>query len=197
MRLVRVSLIVLFAAFVAVVYRPTNLFFESNYDNRPAFEVVNAKLNWLSAPEVRRYTEEEATFVEQAKELSSTDPGGIVNVPYDGSVFSYGADGAEVMFRSYSSYGDGSEKPDSILVREELCHVADNKDVAIAVNRLNAKYVLLLDCGGEGAEGSTLDNGLAKSNGHYFNGVASIDEQTPGFKLLLAEGDMRFYKITG
>lgn len=196
-RLVRVSLIVLFAAFVAVVYRPTNLFFESNYDNRPAFEVVNAKLNWLSAPEVRRYTEEEATFVEQAKELSSTDPGGIVNVPYDGSVFSYGADGAEVMFRSYSSYGDGSEKPDSILVREELCHVADNKDVVIAVNRLNAKYVLLLDCGGEGAEGSTLDNGLAKSNGHYFNGVASIDEQTPGFKLLLAEGDMRFYKITG
>lgn len=195
--LVRVSLIALLAAFVAVVYRPTNFFFGPNYDNQPAFEVVNAKLNWLSAPEVRRYTEEEASFVEQARELSSTDPGGIVNVPYDGSVFSYGADGAEVMFRSYSSYGGGSEKLDSILVREELCHVADNKDVAAAVNRLNAKYVLLLDCGGEKAEESTLDDGIAKSNGHYFGGVTSIDEQTLGFELLLAEGDMRFYKITG
>ena len=195
-RLVRMSLIVLIAAFVTVVYRPTNLFFESNYDNQPAFEVVNAKLNWLSAPEVRRYTEEEALFVQQAKELSSADPGGIVNVPYDGSVFSYGADGADVMFRSYSSYGGGSEKLDSVLVREELCNVADNNDVAVAASRLNAKYVLLLDCGGEEAEESTLDDEIAKSNGHYFNGVTSIDEQTPGFKLLLAEGDMRFYKIT-
>ena len=100
------------------------------------------------------------------------------------------------MFRSYSSYGGGSEKLDSVLVREELCNVADNNDVAVAASRLNAKYVLLLDCGGEEAEESTLDDEIAKSNGHYFNGVTSIDEQTPGFKLLLAEGDMRFYKIT-
>ncbi len=160
-----------------------------------AFGVVNDKLNWISSPDTRRYTVEEADFVRRAMALTKDDPGGIVNVPYDGSVFSYGADGANVMFRSYATAGEYFEKSESVLVREGLNLIADNMDVREAAHELGAKYVLLLDCEGMGSVISSLDDDMAASDCYEYRGIVAINEQTPGFDLIASEEDMRLYRI--
>lgn len=173
------------------VYRPVGLI--DNSGAEPAFEVVNNKLNWLADEDVRRYTVEESAFVDKVMDLVKDDPGGIVNVPYDGSVFAYGANDANVMFRSYSMVGVSSEKPESVLVRARLNDIANNESVRNAVDALNAKYVLQLDADGIGAASSSLDDGVADEE--MYRGIATINESTPGFTLLASEGDMRLYKI--
>lgn len=178
---------------ICFVYRPIN--FIGVADTETAFEVVDNKLNWLSAENVRRYTVEESHFVDNALDLTKSNPGGIVNIPYDGSVFSYGFNGANVMFRSYMTAGASSEKPESVLVREHLDEISDNESVKDAAVALNAKYVLQLDAGGIGASSSSLDDGVADDE--TYKGIISINEDTPGFTLLASEGDMRFYKIDG
>lgn len=181
------AILLLCAAFI---YAPLNLL--SNEDgDESAFEVLDGKLRWLSAE--LRYTNDESAFVENAVGCVKDDPGGIANVPYDGSVFSYGADGADVMFRSYSVAGSNDEKPQSVLVRQRLNEIATDSFIAEAARDLNIKYVLQLDCFGIGAESSSLDDGLAEYD--KYKGIASVDEDTPGFELVASEGDMRLYKV--
>ena len=110
-------------------------------------------------------------------------------------MFSYGSNGANVMFRSYMTAGASSEKPESVLVREHLDEISDNESVKNAAAALNAKYVLQLDAGGIGASSSSLDDGVADAE--TYKGIASINEDALGFSLLASEGDMRFYKIDG
>lgn len=176
---------------VLCIYRPVSLM--DNSDAKSAFEVVNNKLNWLSDENVRRYTVEESTFVDKTMDLVKDDPGGIVNIPYDGSVFAYGANAANVMFRSYAMAGGDSEKPESVLMRDRLNDIANNESVRNAVAALNAKYVLQLDANGVGAASSSLDDGLADEE--MYRGIIAINESTPGFTLLVSEGDMRLYRI--
>lgn len=173
------------------VYRPASLLRSPGAES--AFEVVNNKLNWLSSEDVRRYTIEESAFVDKAMDLVRDDPGGIVNIPYDGSVFAYGENDATVMFRSYVMAGGSSEKPESVLVRDRLNDIANDESVRNAVASLNAKYVLQLDADGIGASSSSLDDGVADAEA--YRGIAAINESTPGFTLLASEGDMRLYKI--
>ena len=64
-----------------------------------------------------------------------------------------------------------------------------------AVEETGASYVLLLD------EGATADD---QSQAWFFtwrwyadwwDGITSITEDTPGFELILSDGDMRLYRI--
>ena len=57
---------------------------------------------------------------------------------------------------------------------------------------MNAKYVILLD--DKSSDNPTLETLRYKEE--KWAGIESIDESTPGFKLLLSEGDMRLYEIT-
>lgn len=184
--------LVILAAFL--VFDPVGLV-QGEDSEEPAFCVVNDKLDWLAAEDTRRYTVEEADFVRKAMGLTEHDPGGIVNVPYDGSVFAYGADGANTMFRSYSCIGGASEKPESVLVRERLNLIGDDDSVKKAASVLDAKYVLLLDCGGRDSAVSSLDDGTADLVAYEYRGISSINSRTPGFNLIASEGDMRLYKI--
>ncbi len=49
--------------------------------------------------------------------------------------------------------------------------------------------------GALGAEESTLDDDQAVYAESEFQGIDSINDDTPGFDLVLSEGDMRFYRI--
>ena len=97
------------------------------------------------------------------------------------------------MFRSYAMAKSSSEKPESVLVRDRLNDVAGNESVKNAVAALNAKYVLQLDANGIGAASSSLDDGVADAE--MYRGIIAINESTPGFTLLVSEGDMRLYRI--
>lgn len=159
------------------------------------FEDVRGRLCWLSSSDTRRYAIDEEEFVCRAMELIDDDGKGIANIPYDGSVFAYGANGAKTVYRSYFSYGGSDEKSESVLLRTSLSDIAHNDDVKEAVRLMNVGYVLKLDNGGLGAEESTLDDDQAVYAESEFQGINSINDDTPGFDLVLSEGDMRLYRI--
>lgn len=149
----------------------------------------------MSSSDTRRYAIDEEQFVCRAMELIDDDGKGIANIPYDGSVFAYGANGAKTVYRSYFSYGGSDEKSESVLLRTSLSDITHNDDVKEAVRLMNVGYVLKLDSGGLGAEESTLDDDQAVYAESKFQGINSINDDTPGFDLVLSEGDMRLYRI--
>lgn len=158
-----------------------------------AFSRVEGGLSWLSDPENRAYTLEEAEFARRAEEIVSQDPGVIVNFAYDGSVFSFASEGLDVLYRSFSSFGGDSETSESQLLRTALDRIASDDQVRAATESINAKYVLLLDsCD----RGKTIHEDLySEANYVDWCGVLNIAPSTEGFELELSEGDMKLYRI--
>lgn len=138
----------------------------------------------------RVLTSEENAFIEQAMEV--IPPGALViNVPSDGSCWSYGVEGIDTYFRRSANNGRGGAE-ESKLIRTQLCNIETSSEVRQLMNELDARYVLLLD-------DPTGDNRTTTSmryKAEDWVGIESINEETPGFTLLLSEGDMRLYEIT-
>lgn len=144
-----------------------------------------------SASEPNVYAPDEVEFVEKA--LSSIPDGSlIINNPMDGSCFAYGAEGANVLYRSYFGYGDSDETLESVLIRTELNDISEKEEIRAVVDKLGAQYVLQLDSGCE--------YGSEKSLGEYdprlWIGIDEINEKTEGFELIMEDGDKKLYKIT-
>lgn len=142
------------------------------------------------------YETEEQRFVEKVKEIV---PEGelVVNIPGDGSAFSYGLNGLRTYNRSFRGYNgmdteraqDGGETRASRLIREGAANIASDELVAEAFDTIGARYVLILDAGDAYDEQPT-----QVTDSELFAGLMAIDEATPGFELVLSEGDMRLYK---
>lgn len=179
---------------IALLYSTGGVFSQKIGYYTPFGDIQN-RLDWLGSSDTRRYAVDEEEFVCRALDLIGDDNKGVLNIPYDGSVFAYGADGMETVYRGYFSYGGDSEKPESILLRTSLVDIAYDDDVKEAARLMNVGYVLKLDSGGLGAEESTLDDDQAVYAESEFQGINSINDDTPGFDLVLSEGDMRFYRI--
>lgn len=139
------------------------------------------------------YTSEERAFVQKAQSLMD-DSSFVANLPNDGTAWSYGTDGIRVMFRRT---GDNGENPFptewNATVRTRLADVATDPDVQQVVRDLGIRYVILLD--EKSSQNPTVDSARYKEEN--WAGIESITEETPGFELLLSEGDMRLYEITG
>lgn len=152
-----------------------------------AFEMRDAYQN----PGNRCLDDEELAFAEQVRELV---PEGelVLNLPFDGSAFAYAACDLDVVYDSFSVGQD----PEGELLRTSVDEIADDPQVRVAVDEMSVSYVLLLDQA-DGprsfAEGSTAY--LLGYDGRCWRGITSIDEDTPGFECVLAEGDMRLYRI--
>ncbi len=134
-------------------------------------------------------TGEEDAFVKKAMELI---PNGalVINVPSDGSCWSYGVEGLNTYFRRSSNTGRDNEQESKIL-RTQLRDVSTSEEVRAIVDNLDARYVLLLD-------DPTSDHKTKLSlryKEENWEGIETINEQTPGFTLLLSEDDMRLYQI--
>lgn len=104
----------------------------------------------------------------------------VINIPSDGSAFLYGLYDYDVYYRRNS--GDTRE---SELIRLKLCDIAADEEVANAVEEIGAKYVLVLD-----REGVFHDY----KDEEWF-GIASIADDTPGFKTIARDGDMALFEI--
>ena len=81
-------------------------------------------------------------------------------------------------------------EPNVRLVQRSLDDIASNSSVRRAVDNLGIKYVLMLDQGHEPFHAMWGD--YSDSN---WKGVLDIDEDTPGFELMLSDGDMKLYRI--
>lgn len=131
---------------------------------------------------------QEQCFIEEAKQAVGEDAL-LVNIPYDGSMYSYGADDTNLYYRYISGYGSEDEKRESEIIRERLRDVASDDEVKNALDSLDADYVLLLD----------EDEGVLRSNPDYkaeeWQGFEGITDETPGFEVVLAQDGMRLYHI--
>lgn len=137
----------------------------------------------------RGLTSEEDAFVNRVLETVPTGAV-IINVPSDGSCWSYGVEGLNAYFRRSSDNGRGGAK-ESALLRTSLCDISTSDDVRSVVDGLDMRYVLMLD-DQTGDNRTTVGNRYKEEN---WRGIESINEQTPGFTLVLSEGDMRLYEI--
>lgn len=149
------------------------------------------------------YSADERAFVHEVERI--VEPGAlIVNEPNDGTMFAYGADGLNVMFRYL--YGDDTTY-DATCIRTRLNHVADNSAVRDAVERTGARYVIQLDHHARPEPlpierpGQPSDAGSGLYMFSYipqqWAGIDAVSDYTPGFELVLSRGDMRLYRILG
>lgn len=133
---------------------------------------------------------EERQFAERALQAIPKDAE-IINEPNDGSGFLYALyDADNILYKRFALPSSG-EKPESTVIRHGLDKVATDSGVKAAVNSFGAKYVLLLDRDG--------DLGKRIHFWSYYpdqwDGILRITDSTPGFEVVMAEGDMRLYKI--
>lgn len=134
-------------------------------------------------------TLEEVGFVKQA---TADLPAGtlIINVPRDGSAWLYGVEGTNAFFRRTKGTGLADAET-SKTIRLHLRDVASNEEVQKILQDYDARYVLMLDV--KSSKDPTVTD--HRYNEKDWVGIESIDESTPGFTLLLSDGDMRFYRI--
>ena len=133
---------------------------------------------------------DEQRFLEEMQKIVGDDEL-IINEPNDGSAFAYGIDGLNLYYRLMYNLSGATESEESKVIRDRLDELASDREVQKAVTDLGADYVLQLDHNG------------AEGNGRYlwsydksqWTGIDDIDDDTPGFELVLSEGDMRLYKI--
>lgn len=179
---------------VVLVFTPKIVPWDVHSDNTAAGDVqvmVNEKYR-ASMP--HGYDAAERAFVEEVKRVI---PKGalVLNVPNDGSCFSYAVDGLNVYYRTVSLYkwvNDG-ESLDSSTVRRGLFQIASRDDVKRAASDIGARYVLLLDQGAP--DPGDQDRFIPVFNRGIWQGIDQIGDDTPGFRVALAQGDMRLYEI--
>lgn len=130
----------------------------------------------------------ERTFAEKVAGITGDSL--VFNNPRDGSMFAYQFEGVRTFFRE--PYNETSKDSNVRFMQLYLDELADNPQVRKAVDNLGTEYVMLLDDGHEPYDNSWVWGGYDEKN---WKGINAIDEDTPGFELVLSEGDMKLYRI--
>lgn len=134
---------------------------------------------------------EESEFM--AEVAQTVEPGALIlNQPHDGSVFGGIAYDLELYYPLTGTPSVDYETFESRMVRMGLNKYATSLIVHDAVESLGCDYVLLLDVDGKRSEGRYW-------YGHYHEkdwvGINAVNDDTPGFEVVLSRGDMRLYRI--
>lgn len=175
-------------AFVAFAYAPSFSVADRYFVETPMGK-AGAGLTWLADPAVRKYDPVESAFVEKVKQIVDDDSL-ILNFPYDGSVFSYSENDLRILFRSFGAAASN----DYPVLTKGLAEISYNETVRSEVESLGVEYVLLLDCHWPESEGSVHED-LISGRESDWEGLIALSEDTPGFELVLSEGDMRLYRV--
>lgn len=137
------------------------------------------------------YSPREVAFVNHALAIIPAESL-VLNFPADGSMWSYGVNGLNTFFRFITFDG---QTDDAKTIRLRLCDYATDPAVREAVKHVGATYVLLLDKGVSHENGQWIWQ-FGEDQMAEWAGINSIDDSTPGFTTVLAEGnDLRLYRI--
>ena len=134
------------------------------------------------------YATEEVEFVDKVKDAIGEDPL-VINQPNDGSTFAYAINDLNTYYRHCRA---GGQNDDSVIIRTRLADYAYDSEVQKAVKDIGAEYVLQLDQGVSMEDGEWLPQ---YKNPAPWKGIDAIRDDTPGFTLILSDGDMRLYRI--
>lgn len=156
-----------------------------------AFGRVREHFEWGNSQEsVNLFDAEERQFVLDA--LEEVPEGALIlNEPNDGSLLAYPTMDANLYYRYFSI--DGEESEESRLIRMDLDSYATDPDVRDAVASTGADYVLILGVGGEPSETRRYGDFYHPEDWDGFN---DVNDETPGFEVVLARDDMRLYELT-
>ena len=169
-------------------FAPLHVYFSEKRDIRMGLMTVRNQLTTNYSWQIG-FTAEEDAFVQKVKDIV---PEGalVVNLPNDGSCWSYGVEGLDTYWRRCVKNGVGSSDQDKLL-RLHMKELSTSEDVQQAVSDLNIQYVLLLDYAG--ADNRTMVE--KRYEAKDWVGIEEITDDTPGFTVVLSEGDMRLYAI--
>lgn len=153
------------------------------------YNICSVRSNSFNRPNL--FDEEEKEFCNQVSRLVDSDAV-IYNNADDGSPFAYPLFDLNLLYRRSAAELIGSETRDGRVLRLGLNELSTNEDVKSILEENNVKYILNLDYGG-------IPTDERCYYGYYvwskWPGINSIDDETPGLKILLSEGDMRLYEI--
>ena len=155
----------------------------------PVFGTFKEDLSYSnSASRANLFDPKERDFCERV--AKKVEPGALVyNNADDGSTFSYPLYGLDLCYRRSDV---GAETQTGELLRLQMNEISSNSEVQEAVRESQIQYVLILDMGGEPLAERTY-YGYYKQDS--WKGLNEINDDTPGFEVILAESDMRLYKI--
>lgn len=185
-----VAAIVLFV-FICINYFPNYTYPKTDQKVTTAFGFVYQEITKDFSTKIEQpYNIQEQEFIEKVLKITQKDSL-IINQPNDGSIFAYGINGINTYYRLIIL---PNETDESKTVRTELNTYTENKEVWQAVKATGAKYVLLLDKDAKWADMPKISKSKSAQPENWI-GIDSIDDSTPGFKVILAEDDMRLYEI--
>lgn len=134
----------------------------------------------------------ESRFIEKCIDLIGTEQL-VLNNPYDGSVFAYATSGLNTYYKAYGGPGDTEI---SSVIRTSLNSIDTDGAARNAVAQTGAQYYIKLDMNGFERINDTLyESDYASFNPNDWIGVLSVDDNTPGFEIVLQEGNYRLYRI--
>lgn len=154
---------------------------------------ITQTLHSLNDPRRRNILEpSEKDFLETVREYLPQDTL-FINAPNDGSGYIYGLYGMRTMYRQFSAPEKLSDETwEGHVIRTQLCDIATNERVRQAVEKTGARYVIKLDLGRDAKE-------TGRSFEYYYpaqwRGIEKLDDDTPGFRVVLSSGPMRLYEI--
>lgn len=161
------------------------------FEVNTAFEYIKTNVGRLyNEKALRHMSAKEVDFIEQVKQQIGTDQL-VLNEPFDGSVYSFGAEGLPMYYRQVKGYGSEGETEQSKEIRLHLNEIESNRAVQEAVRETGAKYVLVLDQGNTEKQ----PNRHGGYREEQWLGIESITDDTLGFQVVLADDDMRLYRI--
>lgn len=132
---------------------------------------------------------DEREFLKQVKEVTGDDV--VINFAFDGSCYAYVTNDVNTFTRRFFS---GGYSANARYINANLNKVATDDHVLELLQGYDAQYVLLLDIDEQAENATIYDDGY---NSIIWRGLVELDDDTPGFKTILSEGDMRLYRIVG
>lgn len=132
---------------------------------------------------------DQRAFVQQVMDIVPEDEL-IVNVPYDGTGWAYGTEGLKANWRYFRTTGDIHPAKE---LRLSLNEIATNADVQQAVEDGDFHYLIRLNTGSDDPNRSNMFG--ARYNPDDWIGIESVNDDTPGFEIILSDGNMRLYRI--
>lgn len=168
----------------------------SSLHNATAFgNIQNRLIGINNQAAINLLDQSERGFLLKVKKIVGSDL--IINSPGDGSLFAYSLYDLNTYYRAVSnfknttSYSGTAETEASFLIRTSLGNISSEQTVNTAVKSTDAKYVLIL---GSGEREVRTYNALSYDP-HDWEGIDTIDAETPGFTLLLEEDGMKLFSI--
>lgn len=179
------------------VYFPVNLTVRGQLVRTPFGTVVELNNKWNASYHSRPYTDEEEKFVAKTAALIP-DNAVVLNQPYDGSVYAYALNGINVYYKAWEGNWMGQRSAQNETLSKKLNLIATNSSVQEAAKKVKAQYLLILDRSDYQPMRHN-PTGRANAYGWYntdtWHGIDSVRDSTPGFEILLKQGNMRLYRI--